>query len=133
MDSRWLKIRLLEESVPFYNSLTEESPSAYLTERPVLEIKMNKTRDTRVPIILSDGLHGFIPSTAERRAIPLLTTVFGANVYSEPNRRSSVVATVDAGSLIQQFDLPFKSEDESWNLVRLKGRKMRVSGIGCRS
>lgn len=120
METRWVKVRIFGDSVPFYASEDEDSPLTHLSGAPVGEISPAKSEGGRVPTILKDGRRGFLARDVKTLQIPLWTTASGqTKVYVEPSAISPVIATLDSGTLIEQYGLTTTCGGDTWIPVRL--------------
>lgn len=121
MATRWSKVRLLEESVPFYDTESgDAAPVAVLHGTPVVEITSARFDGARMPTILGDGRRGFIASTVEVLGMVLWSTASRNTViYSEPRVGSAVVATLPDGSLVEQHGLTLEQGGSKWVPVML--------------
>jgi hypothetical protein len=122
METRWVKVRIFGESVPFYASDTDEYPLANLSGSPLVEIAPAKVPGGRLPAVLSDGRRGFVPSDVNCLQIPLWATASGSTkIYAEPLTLSPVIATLSAGTLLEQYGLKLTAGGDTWIPVRLAG------------
>jgi hypothetical protein len=120
METRWVKVRIFGDSVPFYASEDDDSTLTHLSGAPVGEISPAKSEGGRIPTILSDGRRGYLARDVKTLQIPLWTTASGhTDVYAEPNTVSPVIATLSSGTLIEQYGLTITCGGDSWIPVRL--------------
>jgi hypothetical protein len=120
METHWVKVRIIGDSVPFYASEKDESPLSCLSGGPVAEISPARVKGGRLPAILSDGRRGFLSPVADCLKISLWATASGqTKVYSQPITVSPVVATLSAGTLIEQFGRKLTAGGDTWIPVRL--------------
>ncbi len=138
METRWVKIRIFGDSVPFYASETDDSTLSYLSGAPLAEISPATTKGGRLPTILSDGRRGYLAPDVKTLQIPLWTIASGqAKIYSEPLSVSPVVAVLNSGALLEQFGLTTTCGGDTWIPVRLAdgrdgyvGSKVKVVNQG---
>jgi hypothetical protein len=138
METRWTKVRLWGERVPFYATETDSDPVTRLTGNPIAEITAASPTSGRIPAILSDGRRGFLLADVDCVSMALWTTVDSkTRIYLEAGAWSPVVAELGSGALIEQFGLTVKNGDESWIPVQLSdgqhgyvGSKVKIVNHG---
>ncbi len=138
METRWVKVKIFGDSVPFYASENDDSPLTHLSGAPLAEISPAKSEGGRIPTILSDGRQGYLPRDVKTLQIPLWRIASGqAKIYSEPLSVSPVVAVLNSGALLEQFGLTTTCGGDTWIPVRLAdgrdgyvGSKVKVVNQG---
>jgi hypothetical protein len=131
METRWVKVKVFGDSVPFYASETDESPLTNLSGAPLAEISAAKVTGGRLPTVLSDGRRGYLPSNVNCLQIPLWATASGGTkIYAEPLTVSPVIATLSAGTLLEQYGLKLTAGGDTWIPVRLAGGQTGYVGSG---
>jgi len=120
METRWVKVRIFGDSVPFYASENDESPLTQLSGSPLAELAPANVKGGRLPTILSDGRRGYLLPDVKCLQIPLWSIASGhINIYSEPSTVSPLVAVLNSGDLLEQYGLKTSGGGDTWIPVHL--------------
>lgn len=116
-ETRWTKVRILDDDLPLYDSEAGDQVLAHLTGHPVIEI--GPSAGKRLRAVLADGTQGFVSEECTVFRFQLGTLAGSKSpIFAEPSGLSKVLAEPPKGGLVEFLGPPVRI-DGAWLPVRL--------------